>query len=127
MTRAVKPVYKKAKDLDADINHLHDPESISIGLKLKKLGKKIIYDVQENLPKQLLSKLYLTKFLRIILFKIFEYFEKWVLPKINFVIAATPFIRDKILEDCECIINCAIIVLKLRKILLFSNNGSVLT
>jgi hypothetical protein len=40
MTRIVKLVYKKVKDLDADINHLHDPESILIDLKLKKLGKK---------------------------------------------------------------------------------------
>jgi hypothetical protein len=36
-------VLKKALELDADIYHLHDPELISIGLKLKKLGKKVIF------------------------------------------------------------------------------------
>jgi hypothetical protein len=34
-------------------------------------------------------------------------------------------IIDKILEDCEGIVNCAIAVPKLGKILLFSNNGSL--
>ena len=98
MTRTVKLVYKKAKDLDADIYHLHDPELIPIGLKLKKLGKKVIFDVHEDFPNQMLSKSYLNKPLRYILSKLFEYYEKWTLPKFNYLITATPFIRDKLLK-----------------------------
>jgi len=35
-----KRVLKKAIELDSDIYHFHDPELISTGLKLKKIGKK---------------------------------------------------------------------------------------
>ena len=35
MTSTVKKVFEKAKKLNSDIYHLHDPELIPIGLKLK--------------------------------------------------------------------------------------------
>ena len=35
-----KKVLQKAIELDSDIYHLHDPELMPVGLKLKKLGKR---------------------------------------------------------------------------------------
>jgi glycosyltransferase involved in cell wall biosynthesis len=95
---STRKVFRKAKLLNADIYHLHDPELMLIGLKLKKLGKIVIFDAHEDLPKQLLSKPYLTQNLRKLLSHIVEIVEKRVCEKFNVIVTATPFIKDKFLK-----------------------------
>lgn len=53
---APKRVYQKAIELDADLYHFHDPELIPIAMKLKKLGRKVVFDIHENTDLQILSK-----------------------------------------------------------------------
>jgi glycosyltransferase involved in cell wall biosynthesis len=90
--------FKKAIELNCNIYHLHDPELIPIGLKLKKRGKIVIFDAHEDVPKQILGKSYINKHLRSIIAYAFELYEDFSASKFDAIVAATPFIRDKFLK-----------------------------
>ena len=93
--KTTKKILEKAIELDSDIYHLHDPELIPVGLKLKKLGKKVVFDAHEDLPKQVLAKHYLNSLTKKILSFTIAKAEIFALKKFDAIVGATPIIRDK--------------------------------
>ena len=93
--KTTKEVLSKAIELDSDIYHIHDSELISVGLKLKKLGKRVIFDAHEDVPKEILVKTYLNRYILKAISLSFAIYEKITLKKLDYIISATPTLRDK--------------------------------
>ncbi|MCP2041412.1 glycosyltransferase involved in cell wall biosynthesis [Neisseria sp. HSC-16F19] len=98
MKNAPAQILKQALALNADIYHLHDPELLTIALNLKKSGKKVIFDAHEDVPKQILSKPYLNKWVAKIISILVRIYEQFVCTRLDAVVTATPMIRDKFLK-----------------------------
>ncbi len=105
-------VLKKALEIDADIYHFHDPELMNIGLKIKKYGKKVIFDSHEDVPAQILGKQYIPKLLRKSLSYIYSYYEKKHLSQYDALVTVTPHIVErlsKINSNTEMITNFPVV------------------
>lgn len=59
-----KILMKYVKNVDADIYQISDPELISIVVPLKKMGKKVIFNLREFYPDLIKRKGYIPKFFR---------------------------------------------------------------
>jgi glycosyltransferase involved in cell wall biosynthesis len=87
--------YRRALQEKANVYHFHDPELIPLGLVLKFQGKRVIYDVHEDLPRQILIKSWINKSLRGLLIKVAEAGE-WITARIiDGVAVATPVIARR--------------------------------
>lgn len=97
MFATTRRVFDQAVALDADIYQLHDPELIPTGLRLKRLGKTVVFDSHEHTCRQLLSKPYLGPLSRRLLSAGFSLVERYACARFDGIIAATPSIRDMFL------------------------------
>lgn len=98
MTKTVLVAYRKALEVDARIYHFHDPELIPIGLLLKYHGKRVIYDVHEDVPRQNLSKPYIPVVLRRPVSLMIGVLEAFSARRFDSVVTATPFINKRFIE-----------------------------
>lgn len=94
MTKTLLECYHKAVKVDADLYHFHDPELIIVGWLLKKKGNKVIYDVHEDVPKDIINKYWIWKPVRILVSKITGYIEKRISLKLDGIITATSSISQ---------------------------------
>lgn len=93
--RTTARVLRRGLRQQADVYHFHTPELIPAGLLLKLRGKKVIYDVHENLAKTLMDKAYLPVFLRPVISATCGLFELLASRAFDAVTAATDGIRER--------------------------------
>jgi glycosyltransferase involved in cell wall biosynthesis len=96
MTRTVWRAYRQALRENADVYHIHDPELLLAGLLLSKKGKRVIYDVHEDLPKDVLSKVYLPGWSRTLISGAVKVIEENVSGRFSALVVVTPGIAERL-------------------------------
>ncbi len=86
--------WRAARRAEGDIYHLHDPELLPIAILLKLSGKRVIYDVHEDLHAQILSKPWIPAPARQSLGWITAAIQRFVATRVDAVVAATPHIAE---------------------------------
>jgi len=102
MLYSKKYLYKKALQINADIYQVSEPELIPLGLKLKRIGKKVIYDAREDYPRMIFEKDYIPKVLRKPISSMLEKYMCKSLKKFDAVFSVTPHIVEYIKKIWEC-------------------------
>jgi glycosyltransferase involved in cell wall biosynthesis len=95
MTSNLWLLYRKSLKVNADIYHFHDSELIPIGILLSYLGKKIIYDIHEDVPKDIKEKYWIPLRIRSILSRTISLLEIVAAKTFSGLIAATPSIASR--------------------------------
>ncbi|WP_369693580.1 glycosyltransferase [Lentibacillus sp. CBA3610] len=95
--------YKKAKALDADVYHFHDPELLPVGWLLKKKQNHVFYDIHEDYITSIMQKDYLNKPVRKLTAAAYKYMEKFFSRKMELCLAEK-YYKD-IYPGGYCILN----------------------
>lgn len=93
-----KKLKKKAISVDAKIYHFHDPELLPLAIKLKKKGKKVIFDFHEDVAKQILYKSWIPKFVRKLVSNIYTAYSNSKIQLFDAVISVTPNLVESLRE-----------------------------
>jgi len=86
MTKTALDLYRKAMSSDADIYHFQDPELMPVGLKLRKKGKRVIFDIHEDTRQQIILKSYIPSGLRKLLSRAYASYEDYACRKFSALI-----------------------------------------
>lgn len=106
ITRTMRLVYRAALEEDADLYHFHDPELILVGLLLKLRGKRVVYDVHEDMVRTILRK-------------------GWIPPRLRFMRPALAWAVGVVEGIAIQLLDAAVIVIPMRD-RAFSRSKSVL-
>ena len=80
------------------IIHFHDPELLPIAGILRLMGKKIIYDVHENYPEQIMTKKYLPSFLKKPLSKTISLLENLLAKRFSLIVVVVEDLKKRFLK-----------------------------
>jgi glycosyltransferase involved in cell wall biosynthesis len=95
MTVKLFGICQEAFRTAGDLYHLHDPELLIVGLFLRVAGKRVVYDIHEDLPRTVPYKAYVSKSIRKPLMWIVERAENAAARHMSGLVAATPAIKSR--------------------------------
>lgn len=93
--RLQQDAYARVMQVRPDVVHLHDPELLVLAHLLKRQGIKVVWDVHEDLPKQIMKKHWIPGPLRRPLAAATQRIEAALTPGLDAVVSATPAISRK--------------------------------
>jgi glycosyltransferase involved in cell wall biosynthesis len=96
--------YLKAFDTNAEILHIHDPELVPIGFIAAVFGKKIIYDVHEDVVEDIRLKRWIPKMLRSLIAYSVGMVQAVGCRSFSAIVAATPHIKKKFIRQCKHVV-----------------------
>lgn len=88
-------LFRESLRCKADFYHLHDPELIPVGILLALTGRKVIYDVHEDLPGSIMTKEWIPPLLRWLISGMAALLEKMAIGVLAGFVPATPAIARR--------------------------------
>lgn len=79
----------------ADFHHLHDPELLPIGMLLAFTGRRVIYDIHENVPGSIMTKHWIPPLLRRLTASAADILERAAMQLLAGFVPATPAIARR--------------------------------
>ena len=97
----VPRVLARALAVGADVYHFHDPELLPCGVMLKCLGKRVVYDAHEDLPRDLLGRRGIPAWLRRPAARLIDAIERACARSLDAVVVARDDIAPRFQAICR--------------------------
>ncbi len=98
--------------INADIYHLHDPELLPVGLRLKKTGKTVVFDSHEDYLLTIADKNWIFRPLRPIVRTFYGWYEKYALEKFDGSIVCYHWTEERYrryVDNVEMVLNFPVV------------------
>ena len=95
MLRTTWAIYRAAVQERADVYHFHDVELVPVGMLLRLRRHRVVYDIHEDYPREILSKYYVPVWLRPLLARVVEKIENLAVSRFSALVITTPHIAER--------------------------------
>jgi glycosyltransferase involved in cell wall biosynthesis len=93
---AVPAVFVQALRINADIYHLHNPDTLPIAAGLKMLGRQCIYDTHEDFSRKILARRWLPRPIRPGIARLIAFLESLISRLVDAVIVTQPEVLSRL-------------------------------